>query len=249
MKNSLESFDGLAEPALVELLGGTFEMGDLWNEGEKDEQPALTLQLKAFALGRYAVTVVEYLGFLNACGANHGPDGDLYLDAASLPGIWEHHEYHCESDCRLLPMVSVSWHGAHAYCQWLAARHGRSYRLPTEAEWQFAASQGGRLRWSHGNEFDRGLYVTGAAQPVRVNEGTPNAAGFYHLTGNVFEWTSDEYSFALGTTETTLPKHRVIKGGAFILSEPANFRNARRFSCYEGSCLRSIGFRVCCDVK
>jgi len=76
--------------------------------------------------------------------------------------------------------------------------------------------------------------------------GPESELGFLHLTGNVFEWTLDEYTVSLDRSDPAagLPGSRVVKGGAFILREPPGLRNARRFSCVEESCLDCVGFRV-----
>lgn len=145
-----------------------------------------------------------------------------------------------DEDSAHLPATGVSWRGASAYCEWLTARTGVPCRLPTAAEWQYAAAGPAGFRWSLGDEFDRGTYAPPASSPRPVG-GTPaNAFGLRDMTGNVFEWCADPL---LAPTGAELGS-RVIKGGAYTVRNPESFENATVFTADELSTLPYIGFRV-----
>jgi len=233
-------------PNLTEIPGGSFVMGDIWGDGEADEQPTRPTTLAAFLLGRHAVTNSQFIHFLREAGGDAEENFFVDLHARRNPLYQDRSEFHCKAGCENLPATYVSWAGAVAYCAWLSDKMGWKVRLPSETEWQYAAMGPRRLKWSLGDEFERAKYVIGGNVPAPVETGEPTEWGLFNIVGNVFEWCSDLYSFSCSEPEpeALLPENRVIKGGAFVLNDSANFRNAKRFSCHEQSCLHSIGFRV-----
>lgn len=138
-----------------------------------------------------------------------------------------------------LPVTSVTWAGALAYCGWLGERLGTRCRLPTAQEWQRAASGPAGWRWSLGDEFDRAVYAPPADGPRPVGSTPPNPFGLRDLTGNVFEWCADG---------AEVPGSRVIKGGAYTVRNPESFENATVFTADERSTVPYIGFRVAADA-
>jgi formylglycine-generating enzyme required for sulfatase activity len=205
---------------------GSFDYGDVHGEGFPDERPACRCDIGSFALGRTPVTAGQYREYLRDSGLSPGGPSDDDL-----------------------PAVHVSWHGAAAFCAWLSARLGAVARLPTEAEWQYAAAGPGGLRWALGNSFVRSDYVSNAPGPAPVGGRRASQFGLYDMTGNVFEWCADTYRVPPGSPDPVaeLSGSRLVKGGAFILRDPAAMRNAKRFSCAEASCLDCVGFRVLCE--
>ncbi|HEY0514087.1 MAG TPA: SUMF1/EgtB/PvdO family nonheme iron enzyme [Thermoanaerobaculia bacterium] len=238
-------------PEMVEVPGGAFAMGDLWGDGDPDEQPVREVAQRPFAMGRTPVTNGQFLAFLNATRGWRSPhprDRWAAFPAAPVAGLVRAgpDSFACTAGFEPFPVVYVSWFGAAAYCAWLSELTGRAFRLPGEVEWQYAATAGGRLKWSLGNQFVRSRYHCNASGPARADLGPESEMGFLHLTGNVFEWSLDEYATSLDRADpaAALPGSRVIKGGAFILREPPGLRNSKRFSCVEESCLNCVGFRV-----
>ena len=236
-------------PSFTRIPAGSFDYGDSLGEGEEDERPARRREVPAFALGRTAVTAGQYVAFLDDVGLADVSRPDLHgFPVRTTNGLEQGADgiTRCAPGAEDYPVVHVSWWGANAYCEWLSERLGARIRLPTEAEWQYAASGPDGLRWALGNVFDRSAYVANAAGPVRVWEGTPSRFGLYNVTGNVFEWCADRYHVPPGAADpiVELPGSRIVKGGAFILRGAASFRNAKRFSCAEASCLNCVGFRV-----
>ena len=241
------------EPELIEFGSDEFIMGDVWGDGDIDELPTAPLKLEPFQLGRFAVTAREYAAFLNDVNGWEDASGRLLvsLNEVSCPVTLRSGRFDCRPGCDDHPMTCVSWWGANAYADWLSMWTGIRFSLPTEAQWQFASLGMQGLKWSLGNEFDSHAYICAADEPAPVATGVPTILGFYNLTGNVFEWCLDEYRFSFSddcSPRNRISNHRVIKGGAFILSDAANLRNSKRFSCFENSCLSSIGFRLAASV-
>lgn len=140
-----------------------------------------TVHLGPFAMSRTAVTNQEYRMFLEATGHSSPP-------MVSSPGF----------DDPRQPVVSVAWRDAMAYCEWLSAETGQSFRLPTEAEWEKAA-RGGRegLSYPWGNDPpEKNLFaplVRRLQGPLSVASTPPNSFGLYEMCLNVHEWCADWY--------------------------------------------------------
>ena len=159
------------------IAGGSFTMGtDL---GHEDERPPHRVFIDAFELAVCAVTRAEYASFLTA--TRH-----------ELPCDWTHPPF-AQPD---LPVVGVSWIDAVAYCAWRSGEDGRLVRLPTEAEWEFAARgrQQTLFPWGDGvPEWipDGGHGPLQAPWPVTLGE--PNDFGLFGIATNVHEWCADWY--------------------------------------------------------
>jgi len=152
-----------------------------------------------------------------------------------------------------LPVTGVTWRGALAYCEWLSARTGTRCRLPSAAEWHYAAAGPAGLRWALGDDFDRKTYAPAATGPRPVGGSPASTLGLRDMTGNVFEWCADALvapgppgGTEPGGTEPggTEPGSRVIKGGAYTVRNPESFENATVFTADELSAVPYIGFRV-----
>ena len=188
----------LEAPEMVYLPGGTFSMGD--ERGRDREKLVHLVRIADFAIGRTPVTWGEYKRFCERLD-RHWPE---WLEPSSA--------FHLETgsdsyysrrgiayDALDLPVVGISWHDALAYCEWLSERTGERYRLPTEAEWEYACRAGTETRWSCG-DAERDLeehawYSANAGGIVHpVAKKRPNPWGLYDLHGNVWEWCADWYS-------------------------------------------------------
>ncbi len=228
------------EPDIVVIPGGEFFMG--CETGAAGERPVHRVRVDSFGLGRYTVTNGEYSRFVKAVGGQ-APRGSV---SAGL----DHPEQ---------PVTSVSWFDVTRYCDWLAERTGKPYRLPTEAEWERAARGGleGRLYTWGDDSPDRQprygeLWLAG---PERVGLRPPNGYGLYDISENVHEWCSDWYAddyYAVSPLcnpkGPAAGKRRASRGGSWrhqvkITRVAARSRLAPefRYSDYGFRCALSLG--------
>lgn len=196
-------------PEMITVEGGTFTMGDTEMEGESREQPAHEVTLKTFQIAKTPTTVLQYRGYCNATGKS-----------MPVTPSWGWIDTH--------PIVNISWHDAVAYTDWLADKTGKNYRLPTEAEWEFAARGGNK---SNGNKYAGGRsldmvgwygdHSNGKTQPVAQKRA--NELGIYDMSGNVLEWCRDWYDAAYYASSTkdnprgaATSSNRVLRGGGWL---------------------------------
>lgn len=186
--------DPLTGMEFVAVPEGCFRMGDTFGDGQGDEKPVHEVCLDAFSIGKYEVTNAQFRKFR--------PDHDS--------GGYGGNPLNDDNQ----PVASVSWYDAVQYAQWLSAKSGRSYRLPTEAEWEYAARGGtaGRNFWgsesSDACRHANGADLTAQSQwpdwtitacydgykvAAPVGRFKPNAFGLYDMMGNAWEWTNDRY--------------------------------------------------------
>ena len=152
-----------------------------------------------------------------------------------------------------LPVEQVSWEEAVEFCRKLSAQEGRTYRLPTEAEWEYACRAGSTTKWCFGDkESALGEYAWyGDNTDLKthpVGEKKPNAWGLCDMHGNVLEWCSDWYgayteAAVSDPTGATAGSSRVLRGGGWV-RDPRGCRSASRISDTPGYRLVSLGFRV-----
>lgn len=218
------------DPEMVYLPGGRFIMGT--ENGSEDETPLHLVTLSPFSIGKYPVTFAEYDTFCEA--TDREKPGDR----------WGRERR---------PVIYVSWHDALAYCEWLSEQTGQHYRLPGEAEWEYAARGGTQTTDDFGDNADRfgayGWYSEnsgGTAHPVGGKP--PNGLGVYDLSGNVWEWVADWYGAyssdpANDPTGPSTGYYKVIRGGSYSISI-RDYRPTRRGSVPPGSSFRYVGFRL-----
>jgi len=229
-----EFLDGDDFPAMVELPAGEFVMGE--NQGDKfandTERPTHTVKFQSpFALGKFPVTVGEFAKFQPA----HSKDADK------------------------LPVVRASWDDAVAYCEWLTFKTGRQYRLPTEAEWEFACRAGSLRPFATGDEistddanflYDESGVSVGLGHRTPVGDFLANQFGLHDLHGNVCEWVADSWhpnyvgAPADGSAWCGIRDDwRVIRGGAWDYL-PRLLRSSWRDWRLANQRADNIGFRV-----
>ncbi|MDM8560053.1 SUMF1/EgtB/PvdO family nonheme iron enzyme [Candidatus Parabeggiatoa sp. HSG14] len=234
-RNTLQ--DGSLGPEMVWIPAGTFRMGDIQGEEEEDEQPVHDVSVSRFAMGRYEVTFAEYDKFAEATGREKPYDYGW--------GRGNH------------PVIHISWYDAMAYAEWLSEQTGYQYRLPTEAEWEYAARAGTNTNYWWGNEI--GYNRANCNDDCSDNfEGTapigwytPNLFGLYDTVGNVWEWTCTLYKEQYQRIEkpcfikndATPDKRVVIRGGSFY-NRAKNARSASRDWYWSGKRYINIGMRL-----
>ena len=263
------------EPSTVLVQGGTFLMGS--EDGDSDEKPVHSVTLSAFYMGKYEITVALFQKFID--DTNHKTDAETDGGSNIWTGTkwekkaginWRHDE---EGNLRTNlshPVIHVSWNDAVAYCAWLSRKTSKSYRLPTEAEWEYAAGNGSRhtkYSWGNGDPsvskggnvadetakkkfnwtiFDG--YTDGYVYAAPVGTFAANDLGLYDMTGNVWEWCSDwkdTYSSSAqqNPTGAATGSDRVHRGGSW-LNYPRHCRVAFRNDGAPAFRDYYLGFRV-----
>ena len=234
---------------------GEFEMGDHFGEGQSDEHPVHSVYLDAFYMDETEVTNAMYERFTEATGHR-------------APFHWENPMGVGHLSKPHFPVTYVSWHDAMAYAQWAGKR------LPTEAEWEYAArggQVGQRYPWGSEVSHDRANYNGEGERdkwnwPAPVKRFAQNDYGLYDMAGNVWEWCLDEYDrdfyamsprnnpVAGGLIPLTnndfldLTSHRVWRGGAWDAS-PKSITVSNRFKAAPHGRFLQTGFRCVFPVK
>jgi formylglycine-generating enzyme required for sulfatase activity/uncharacterized coiled-coil protein SlyX len=229
--------DGGFGPEMVWIPAGRFRMGDLQGGGRSNEKPVHEVSVDHFAMSRYEVTFAEYDKFAEATGRQKPSDSG-----------WGRGNR---------PVINVSWFDATAYAEWLSEQTGQKYRLPTEAEWEYAARAGTETKYWWGNEIgsnkancysnycgDRFEYT------APVGSFAPNPFGLYDTAGNVWEWTCSEYENEYkGKEKQCLIKSPsksslfVLRGGSWA-NDARRTRTAYRFRRRPTVRGRGVGFRL-----
>lgn len=272
------------EPAtgmeFVRVKGGCYQMGDTLGDGNPNEIPVHEVCVDDFYLGLYEVTVGQFRQFVDATGyrteAERGDGAWHVSDQGELkkePHInWKNPGFP-QTDRH--PVVCVSWNDAQAFLDWLSQESGKAFRLPTEAEWEYAARSGGKnyeYSWGNGDpsgniadesakrEFPwasiwwRG-YDDGYVYAAPVGSFSPNELGLFDMTGNVWEWCQDRYGkdyyASSPKNNPTGPDSGVLRigrGGSWY-SVPRNVRTAYRFRGWPSERLDGNGFRVALSLR
>jgi formylglycine-generating enzyme len=278
-----------AQPDMIQVPGGVFQMGD--PAGNADEKPLHQVLLQDFLMAKTETTYADFSRFVDATGyvTDAERSGGSYvwdsLGWHQRTGVlWQHDESgvlraQTKGIYGQYPVLHVSWNDAVQYCNWRSKQEklvqvyefqgdtlrinfkANGYRLPTEAEWEYAASGGipkeiqpyagnGTLKtigWYSGNAHH-------GVKPVRLKR--PNARGLFDLTGNVWEWCQDWYDREYYSTPQqasnpsgpALGKERSVRGGSWN-NNATHCRIANRTSRFPDFRDGSIGFRVVRTAK
>ena len=224
-------------PVMVELPADSFAMGSTGNSLNFDEGPQHPVNVPAFSISKYEVTFTEYDRYARATGRRRPYDESW--------GRGDH------------PVINVSWGDARAYTRWLSRQTGKNYRLPSEAEWEYAARAGSAASfwWQndsdklHANCFDCGSEWD-SMRTATVGSFEANDFGLHDVAGNVQEWTADCYHGSyhdapLDGSVWVFPEctMRVVRGGAYT-SPLDSLRSAKRSQYDQDTRLDNLGFRV-----
>jgi formylglycine-generating enzyme required for sulfatase activity len=262
-------------PDMVFVKGGCFEMGcGSWTDDcNYDETKVHVVCVDDFYMGTHEVTVGEFREFVNDTGyrtdtelrggCNYWSGSDWAKDITRYwdrPGFFQTDKH---------PVVCVSWNDTHEYIKWRSQRDGDQYRLPTEAEWEYAARSGGkgyRYSWGDGtpagNIADESTkkefpdwsiwkgYDDGYIYTAPVRNYDPNELGLHDLTGNVLEWCSDWYNeeyYSVSPKDNPRgpPKGQkhVLRGAAWNY-KPKALRTSNRNKNYPDFNYIGLGFRL-----
>ena len=228
------------EPEMVLVKGGCYQMGSPASERDRssnEKQHRVCLQ-DVYA-GVYEVTFAQYDVFAKAVGR------DLPDDEG-----WGRGDR---------PVINVSWHDATAYAKWLSEHTGKSYRLPTEAEWEYAARGGSSSAYWWGDEIGRNranCWSCGSRLDARktapVGSFAANGYGLFDTAGNAREWTCSAYAATYDGSEVKCEKgqsaRRALRGGGWFFG-PARARSASRGWDLPVDGGGTLGFRVFLEVR
>jgi len=213
--------------------GGCFQMGDTFGDGERQEKPVHEVCLDGFYLGKYEVTQGQWQKIMGSNPA-YFKKGDNF------------------------PVDQVSWDDVQGYISKLNTKAGKTFRLPTEAEWEYAARSGGKKeKWAGTSEKNRlGDYAwyddfLGNWQTHAVGAKAPNGLGLYDMSGNVLEWCADwfddkyyESSPRQNPTGASSGSFRVNRGMRWIMDDPSLVRSTARTRSTSGLRNKGLGFRL-----
>jgi len=249
-------------PEMVYVKGGSFEMGS--NNGTYDERPQHEVILDNFSIGKYEVTRGEFRQFQKETGfvtqaekteTEYHKKGDLIRGNPIVVETGNGKEPVKIYTDSLFPIMSISWYGAQAYCDWLSKKTGQQYRLPTAAEWEFAARGGIHTKnntYSGSNIPDEiAWYLKNSGNNSHtIGQKRPNELGIYDMSGNAEEWCSDWYneyyykeSPKANPKGSDIGKRKVLRGGSWA-SEKSTLRVTFRNNDLPDACLSDYGFRV-----
>ena len=234
--------DGSKGPDMVVIPKGKFRMGDIQGEGGKDEKPVHLVKIKrSFALSKYPVTFDDYEVFIKDKGMNL-PDDERWGTGNR-------------------PVINISWNDAVAYAQWLSDQTEKVYRLPSEAEWEYAARAdtettywwGDDIGVNNTNCIESGSEWSGQ-KTSPVDSFKANPFGLYDMSGNVWEWVQDVWhgNYKGGPEDGSVWKGgdtslRVLRGGSWG-SKPWDVRSADRDGDIPDIRFSYIGFRLAQDL-
>jgi len=248
-KEALYYEEDLGNGVLLEMVaipGGRFVMGSPKTEAERynDEGPQHPVEVPAFLMGKYPITQAQYEAIM-------GENPSRFRGANN-------------------PVEQVTWYKAKEFCQRLSAKTGREYRLPSEAQWEYACRAGTTTPFHCGETISTDLanydgnYTYASGSKGRYREETtpvgsfpPNAFGLYDMHGNVWEWCADPWhdhyngapidgsAWTQGGDDNRSP----LRGGSWLLN-PLNCRSAYRYYHFGVRVLigNDFGFRVVCGV-
>ncbi|MDH3411461.1 MAG: SUMF1/EgtB/PvdO family nonheme iron enzyme [Gammaproteobacteria bacterium] len=233
---------GGSGPQMVPIPAGTFLMGGSPHSIVADERPQREVTVRPFAISTHEITFAEYDRFATATGRARPDSGGL--------------------DRKTHPVVKVSWDDANAYTAWLNSQTGQYYRLPSEAEWEYAAAAGTTTPFwwgfdvgeSNAHCFDCNTGLN-PRQPTRVGSFAPNPFGLNDTAGNVAEWVQDCYhpDYRGAPADASVWEggdctFRVARGGSF--SNPAtSLRSRKRAKLRGNNGYDNVGFRVVREFK
>ena len=260
--------DGYGDFLLVP--AGAFRMGDNFGDGESRERPVHVVELDAFYIGKYEITNGDWKKFRDDPGyedVKFWPN-NLVVPKTQTP-YWTQANNHGGGtpNSDNYPVLGVNWDSSVAYCNWLSAKTGKKYRLPTEAEWEKAARGTDQRRYPWGNnidlsyanfvgsqQFDTGQivgYYDGSKRGNLQTHSNASPYGAFDMAGNVMEWCSDWYDrYYYSVSPRKNPKgpdkgaFRVARGGTFFM-DPFDQRTYGRTAGWPSfQAHRMTGFRA-----
>ena len=252
---------------MVSIPAAEFRMGSRGRDADDDEKPAHGASVPAFKLGKHEVTVGQFRGFVVETGylTDAERDGDYGCYGRQSDGRWGWASEHSWRDpgygvADAQPVVCVSWEDVQSFISWLNDSTGGNFRLPSEAEWEYAARAGSTTKYSWGDYIGKNranCYNCGSQwdnkQTAPVGSFPANAWGLHDMHGNVFEWVQDCWNDSYDGAPTDGSAwmsgdcgRRVRRGGSWDGSAGA-LRSADRYGLDRSTRGDSVGFRLAQD--
>jgi formylglycine-generating enzyme required for sulfatase activity len=189
---------------MVPIPGGTFTMGSPDEEEGRndDEGPQRTVTVRPFWMGKCEVTWAEFNSFRDLRRRRSTDPDSKPEDEQEIDGITRPTPPYADETFGFgttnQPVICITHHAAMQYTRWLSQKTGKTYRLPTEAEWEYACRAGTETAYSFGDDPDKldeyAWYVENAEKPMPVGRKKPNPWGLHDMHGNVAEWVLDHYA-------------------------------------------------------
>lgn len=256
------------KPEMIMISGGKFTMGDTGTDSLKAPLYAHEVVVSDFSLGKYEITVAQFKKFIEETRyqttAQQKGSSKIFVEGRWRDSIgidWRHDVRGnlINSNTTNIPVVHVSWTDANAYCEWLSQKTSETYRLPTEAEWEFAARNGknsepfsysgsdsiNQVAWYKENSGDS-IHPIGTMQA--------NGLGIFDMSGNALEWCNDWFDKdyykkspiqnPIGPDSPAKDSVKVLRGGAWAYEAKVS-RVITRTKLNINVIGGSTGFRVC----
>ena len=222
-------------PKMIKVEGGTFNMGDNSGLGEANERPSHKVKINTFYISETEITVAQYRAYCKA--------ENIFMPDEPY---WELEDNQ--------PIVNVTWNDAIDYTKWLSSKLGRPFRLPYEAEWEYAARGGNKskgYKYSGTNNIDDVWFEDNSAGEAQlVASKPPNELGIYDMSGNALEWCMDKYdknyyskSSVNNPKGSIVGSRRVLRGGGWYY-RPVYCRVTQRTNSTPDYQSYVFGFRI-----
>jgi formylglycine-generating enzyme required for sulfatase activity len=232
--------DSYLRMEFIFIKGGMFEMGDVFGDGNKNERPVHQVHVDDFWIGKFLVTQEQWKRIIGDLPFVHN-DGNNY------------------------PVQGITWSSVQDFVNKLNEKTGMKYRLPTEAEWEYAARSGGKKEKWAGTDLESEIdeyawycpwyTLNSKAKTQPVGRKKPNSAGLYDMSGNLWEWVQDSYDkHYYGHSPQDNPQYsgdadsKVIRGGS-SRSPTKDLRTTRRNSWNYSLAKIDVGFRLVLSAK
>lgn len=241
------------DPILTDMIiipSGTYQRGSI--EGARDEMPRHPVHLQSFAIDIHPVTNEQFVRFIQAMGGEKDSNNNDIIRLRDSRIKRSVGKLLIEAGYAKHPVVGVTWYGAVAYAKWIGKR------LPTEAEWEAAATSCKEINiYPTGHDIDKSQANYFSSDTTPVMSFPSNELGIYDMAGNVYEWCQDWYAYNYYDTSSLEPDHpqgppqgvyRVLRGGCWK-SLKEDMRSSHRHRNNPGAMNSTYGFRCATDVQ
>ncbi|MFA6617824.1 MAG: formylglycine-generating enzyme family protein [Candidatus Neomarinimicrobiota bacterium] len=252
--------------SMIFIDGSIYQIGS--DKGEEEESPVHSVKLNPYYFSLYEVTIKDYIEFLNANDVtSYGTlkrKQLINIECENCPIEYIEGKFVFKktkiANSEMCPVVDVSWHGAQVYCEWLSQKFDKKFRLPSEAEWQYAARGGAKSRnylYSGSNDIEKvAWYALNSGNKLhKVGSKAPNELGIYDMSGNAREWCLDRYDenyykkMAFDNPKGPKKGRRRVALGGSSASPAEHCRSTARYNSLPSYTDWTNGFRVLMEAE